>query len=88
MARGQHVVDADLIAALDAGQIAHATLDVFREEPLPAEHPFWRHPRITVVPHISAITQVKTAARTLAANVRRVVAGQAPLNIVDRQRGY
>lgn len=88
VARGQHVVDADLIAALDSGQLAAATLDVFREEPLPAEHPFWVHRRITVAPHIAAITQVKTAARTLAANLNRCLAGDAPANVVDRRRGY
>ncbi len=88
VARGQHVVDADLLAALDSGQLAAATLDVFREEPLPGQHPFWVHPRITVVPHIAAITQVKTAARTLAANLNRCLAGAAPVNVVDRRRGY
>jgi glyoxylate/hydroxypyruvate reductase len=88
VARGQHVVDADLLAALDSGQLAGATLDVFRDEPLPAQHPFWAHPRIMVVPHIAAITQVKTAARTLAANVRRCQAGEPLANVVDRSRGY
>lgn len=87
-ARGRHVVDEDLIAALDAGQLAGATLDTFRVEPLPAEHPFWTHPRITVVPHIAAVTQVKTASRTLAANVRAMLAGRAPSHQVDRARGY
>lgn len=87
-ARGRHVVDEDLIAALDSGQIAGATLDTFREEPLPVDHPFWSHPRITVVPHIAAVTQVRTAARTLAANVRAMLAGRAPAHEVDRTRGY
>lgn len=88
VARGQHVVDADLIAALDSEHIAGATLDVFRQEPLPPEHPFWAHPRITVVPHIAAITQVNTAARTLANNIRAMLAGKAPEHVVDRARGY
>ena len=88
VARGQHVVDADLIAALDSGHIAGATLDVFREEPLPPAHPFWAHPRITVVPHVAAITQVKTAARTLASNIRVMLAGKAPPHVVDRTQGY
>lgn len=87
-ARGRHVVDEDLIEALDSGQLAGATLDTFRTEPLPADHPFWTHSRITVVPHIAAITQVKTAARTLAANVRALLAGRAPAHEVDRARGY
>ncbi len=88
VARGQHVVDADLLAALDSDQIAGATLDVFSVEPLPPEHPYWVHPKVTVVPHVAAITQVKTAARTLAANVRRVLAGEPLPHAVDRRRGY
>lgn len=88
VARGQHVVDADLIAALDSGHLAGATLDVFRQEPLPPEHPFWAHPLITVVPHVAAITQVKTAARTLAINVRAMLAGKVPQHAVDRAQGY
>ena len=58
-ARGQHLVEADLLAALDSGQVSGATLDVFQEEPLPADHPFWTHPRVTVTPHIAAITQAR-----------------------------
>lgn len=88
VARGQHVVDTDLIEALDSGQIAGATLDAFRVEPLPAEHPFWAHPRITVLPHVAAITQVKTAARTLATNIRSILAGKPANHIVDLTRGY
>lgn len=88
VARGDHIVDADLIAALDSGHLAGATLDVFREEPLPAAHTYWSHPKVTVVPHIAAITQIKTAAETLAANVRRVLAGQPLPNVVSRERGY
>jgi glyoxylate/hydroxypyruvate reductase A len=88
VARGQHIVDADLLAALDSDQLAGATLDVFREEPLPAGHPYWTHPKVTVVPHIAAITQVKTAAATLAANVRRAMRGEPLANVVDRSRGY
>ncbi|HPF25513.1 MAG TPA: glyoxylate/hydroxypyruvate reductase A [Steroidobacteraceae bacterium] len=88
VARGQHVVDEDLLAALDSGQLRGATLDVFREEPLPSTHPFWSHAKITVVPHVSAITQVKSAARTVAANIRRYLAGQPLQNVVDRKLGY
>lgn len=88
VARGEHIVDADLIAALDSGHLAGATLDVFREEPLPPNHAYWNHPKVTVVPHIAAITQIRTAAETLACNVRRVLAGQPPGNIVSRERGY
>jgi glyoxylate/hydroxypyruvate reductase A len=88
VARGQHVVDVDLLAALDSGHIAGATLDVFQTEPLPPDHRYWDHPRVTVVPHMAAVTQIKTAARTLAGNVRRVLAGEPIADVVDRVRGY
>lgn len=88
VARGQHVVDADLLAALDSGHVAAVTLDVFHTEPLPPEHRYWTHPSVTVVPHAAAITQIKTAARTLAGNVRRVLAGEVVPHAVDRSRGY
>ena len=88
VARGAIVVDADLLAALDSGALAGATLDVFREEPLPDDHPYWSHPRVTVMPHIAAITQVKTAARTLAATLAAFERGATPAHVVDRRRGY
>jgi len=88
VARGGHVVDADLLAALESGHLAAATLDVFHHEPLPSDHPFWRHPGIIVVPHCSALTQPKTAVRTLVANLRRHISGQAIENIVDIDLGY
>jgi glyoxylate/hydroxypyruvate reductase A len=86
--RGAHVVDADLLAALDGGHLGGATLDVFHAEPLPADHPYWRHPKVIVVPHCSALTQPKTAVRTLVANIRRHLAGQAVADLVDLARGY
>ncbi|MFN6979468.1 MAG: NAD(P)-dependent oxidoreductase, partial [Gemmobacter sp.] len=86
--RGTLIDDAALLAALDAGQIAHATLDVFREEPLPPGHPFWAHPRVTVTPHIAATTRPVTAARVVAENIRRGEAGEPLLHLVDRARGY
>jgi glyoxylate/hydroxypyruvate reductase A len=86
--RGEHVVDEDLFAALDSGQIAAATLDVFRTEPLPADNPYWDHPKVTVTPHHSGTTRVTTKSRVVAANIRRVLAGGAPLVPVDRKRGY
>ncbi|MBR2574668.1 MAG: glyoxylate/hydroxypyruvate reductase A [Loktanella sp.] len=86
--RGPLIDDAALLAALDTGQIAHATLDVFRREPLPADHPFWAHPRVTVTPHIAATTRPETAAKIIAENVRRGEAGLPFLNVVDRQLGY
>jgi len=86
--RGAHLVDADLIPALDAGHLAHATLDVFAVEPLPADHPFWTDPRITVVPHASALTPPATAGPTIVANIRRHLAGRPLLDLVDRTAGY
>jgi glyoxylate/hydroxypyruvate reductase A len=84
-----HLIDDDaLMAALDAGQIGHATLDVFRTEPLPAGHPYWRHPNVTVTPHIAAETNPVTASRVVAENIRRGEAGLPFLHRVDRGRGY
>ena len=88
LARGAHVVDADLIAALDRGHLAHAVLDVFATEPLSADHPFWRHAKVTVLPHVAAQTDPRSAALIAAANVRAFRAGAAPVNLVDRRRGY
>jgi glyoxylate/hydroxypyruvate reductase A len=88
VARGRHLVEQDLLAAFDDRQLAHATLDVFREEPLPRNHPFWDHPLIDVTPHCSALTSPTTAARTLAANIARDVAGEPIPDLVDRSRGY
>lgn len=86
--RGALIDDAALLAALDSGQIGAATLDVFRTEPLPPDHPFWAHPRITVTPHIAADTRPDTAAQVIAENVRRGEAGAPFLHLVDRARGY
>lgn len=86
--RGALIDDAALLAALDAGQLAHATLDVFRTEPLPAEHPFWAHPGVTVTPHIASETRPTSAARVIAENIRRCEAGAPLLHLVDRARGY
>lgn len=86
--RGALIDDAALIAALDSGRIAHATLDVFRTEPLPPDHPFWAHPAITVTPHVAADTRPATAARVVAENIRRGEAGEPLLHLVDRARGY
>lgn len=86
--RGSLLDDAALIAALDAGQIGHATLDVFRVEPLPKDHPFWAHPKVTVTPHIASETRASSAAEVIAENVRRGEAGEAFLHLVDRSAGY
>nr|WP_319249320.1 glyoxylate/hydroxypyruvate reductase A [uncultured Celeribacter sp.] len=86
--RGTLIEDAALLDALDRGQIGHATLDVFRIEPLPTEHPYWQHPRVTVTPHIAAETRAATASAVIAENIRRGEAGQPFLHCVDRGAGY
>ncbi len=86
--RGEHVVEADLLAALDAGQLGAATLDAFRTEPLPASHPFWQHPRITVTPHIATRTPAAVIARQTLANLSAILAGRAAEVAIDRTRGY
>jgi len=88
VARGALVVDADLLAALDAGHLAGATLDVFREEPLAAGHPFWAHPRIRITPHIAAVTRVEESAVQVADKLQRLLRGERPGGWVDRSRGY
>ena len=88
--RGQTVDDAALLDVLDRGHLDHAVLDVFDVEPLPAEHPYWQHASVTVLPHISGPTSVDTAAEIAAANVRRfLTTGDFPTDaMVDRARGY
>lgn len=88
VARGQHVVDEDLLAAVQQGQVAGATLDVFRTEPLPAEHPFWKEPRITITPHISALTLREDSIEQIAGKIRALRAGQPIAGVVDVARGY
>lgn len=88
VARGQHLVDEDLIAALDQGDIAYAYLDVFRQEPLPKEHAFWHHKQIQITPHISAVTNLDTALEQVVENYQRVQAGLAMIHCIDQQRGY
>ncbi len=86
--RGRQLVEADLLAALDAGRLAHATLDVVREEPLPPAHPFWTHPRIRLTPHAASYCQPATGAASVAENIRRLRDGRPLLHVVDRRRGY
>jgi glyoxylate/hydroxypyruvate reductase A len=86
--RGRLIDDDALLAALARGQVGHATLDVFRTEPLPPEHPFWAHPRVTVTPHIAAATRPHSAARVAALNILRLHRGEALHHQVDRNAGY
>ncbi len=86
--RGALIDDDALLAALERGHIGHATLDVFRTEPLPEDHPYRTHPHVTVTPHIAAATRPETASRVIAENVRRGEAGEPFLHLVDRDRGY
>jgi glyoxylate/hydroxypyruvate reductase len=88
VARGEVVVDADLMSALDSGHLASATLDVFRQEPLPADHPFWHHPRITVTPHVSAVTLAEPAIAQIAERILAIERGDAATGAIDPARGY
>lgn len=88
VARGGHLVDEDLIALLDSGHLAGATLDVFREEPLPAGHPFWTHPKITVTPHTSARTLRDETVAQIAHKIQALSRGEPIAGVVDRERGY
>jgi len=89
-ARGAQVVDNDMLEALDSGQLRGATLDVFRDEPLPASSPLWLHPGITITPHVASVTRpCRESARWFTRNIEALLAGQPPLGgVVDRERGY
>ena len=91
MARGSHLVDDDLIALIDSGHLAGATLDVFRTEPLPAAHPFWTHPKITVTPHTSARTLREESIAQIVGKIRALERGEAVASldgVVDLNKGY
>ncbi len=88
IARGELVVDDDLLALLDEGQLSGATLDVFREEPLPPGHPFWHHRAITMTPHVSAVTLVADSIAQVATKIRALERGEKVTGVVDRDRGY
>lgn len=88
VARGAIVDDEALLAALNNGQLQAACLDVFRQEPLPAQHPFWQHPAILITPHVSAVTNVSTVVAQIADNYRRSQRGELMANLVDINKGY
>ncbi len=88
VARGSHLIEEDLLAALESGQIAEATLDVFRTEPLPPDHPFWTHPRVTVTPHNASITDPDSGARRIAEIIGQFRRGEPLPNVVDPAAGY
>lgn len=86
--RGGHVSEPDLLNLMKAGHIEAATLDVFRHEPLPVQHPFWHEPRITITPHISALTLRRESVQQIAAKMRQMARGEPVADIINRQRGY
>jgi glyoxylate/hydroxypyruvate reductase A len=88
IARGAHLDERDLLAALDQGQVGGAMLDVFQREPLPPEHPFWHHPRAIITPHVAAQAIAELMVAQVIDNIRRIERGQRPLGLVDRRRGY
>jgi glyoxylate/hydroxypyruvate reductase A len=88
IARGGHLNEPDLIAALDSGHLSGATLDVFETEPLPEGSPIWKHPKIIATPHIAAITSPSIAARSVLDGIAKLEHGAAPDNVVDLSRGY
>ena len=88
VARGKHLVDEDLIALIDSGHLAGATLDVFRTEPLPAEHAFWKHPKITVTPHTSARTLREESIAQIVGKIQALQRGESIQGVVDPARGY
>jgi glyoxylate/hydroxypyruvate reductase A len=85
---GAHVVAEDLIDQLDSNQLAGAFLDVFREEPLPKAHPFWKHPKIQITPHVASLTNVDSATDQISENYRRFLKKEALLNRVSLDKGY
>jgi glyoxylate/hydroxypyruvate reductase A len=87
-ARGGHQVAADVLAALDSGHLAGAALDVFEPEPLPADSPFWAHPKVILTPHAASITIPSSAAPQVVENIQRARDGRALINLVDFSAGY
>jgi len=88
VARGKHLVDEDLLALIDSGHLAGAALDVFRTEPLPADHVFWQHPKITVTPHTSARTLREESIAQIVGKMQALQRGEPINGVVEHQRGY
>ncbi|MVW70773.1 glyoxylate/hydroxypyruvate reductase A [Bordetella sp. 15P40C-2] len=88
MGRGEHLVEEDLLALLDAGHIERATLDVFRQEPLPKDHPFWKHPKVTITPHVAAISLQHETVAQIINKIQRLMRGEPLSGVVQRDRGY
>jgi glyoxylate/hydroxypyruvate reductase A len=88
IARGQHIVDTDLISLIDSGKLSGAMLDVFRTEPLPQDHPFWHHPHIDITPHISALTMIDETATQIARKIQALEQGLPVNGIVNTSQGY
>jgi glyoxylate/hydroxypyruvate reductase len=88
VARGKHVVDEDLVKFIDSGHLSGASLDVFRVEPLPKDHPFWTHPKINITPHIASITRPDSVVEQILENYDRLQKNEPLLNTVSRQQGY
>ena len=86
--RGGLIEDSDLLKALDTGKLSECTLDVFNEEPLPPEHPFWFHDKVTVTPHISAPTRLKSSIKSILKNISRIKRGLQPIGLVEKERHY
>lgn len=88
LGRGGHLVEDDLIAALDRGHLRGASLDVFQSEPLPADHPFWSHEKIVLTPHIAGLTDPTSALEQIVDNIKRSRRGEPLLHVVDPEKGY
>lgn len=88
VARGEHLVEQDLIKMIDTGHLSGASLDVFRKEPLPEDHPFWEHPKIRITPHIASITDPVSVVPQLVENFERMKEGEELKNVVERTKGY
>ena len=88
MGRGEHLIESDLISALDNSELSGAYLDVFTEEPLPKHHAFWKHPKIQITPHVASLTNVETAVEQIIENYRLFLNNEELINVVSLKKGY